>query len=100
MALHSQGILRGNSIVALIAAATLVAAWLSATAALAASPPAEESGFVPLTGYDAREHWLAYGMEKAKDSWPSNWELVDGALHCKGGGADLKTREQYGDFDL
>jgi hypothetical protein len=25
---------------------------------------------------------------------------VDGVLHTKGGGVDLKTREQYGDFDL
>ncbi len=67
---------------------------------LAAAPGADESGFVLLTGQDGREHWLGYGLDEAQDTWPANWELVDGVLHAKGGGADLKTREQYGDFDL
>jgi 3-keto-disaccharide hydrolase len=73
---------------------SLAAATLSAVAA------EEESGFVTLTGDDCREHWLGYGLDNAQDTWPANWEFVDGVLHAKGGGADLKTRDQYGDFDL
>jgi len=67
---------------------------------LAAAPAADESGFVVLTGQDGRAHWLGYGLDDAKDSWPASWELVDGVLHAKGGSVDLKTREQFGDFDL
>ena len=60
----------------------------------------DDTGFVLLTGQDGREHWLGYGRDNSQDTWPANWEFVDGVLHAKGGGADLKTREQYGDFDL
>jgi hypothetical protein len=79
----------------------LVAAWSYTAPAMAAESSTNESGFVALTGHDGREHWLGYGLDKEKDNWPPNWEFVDGMLHSKGGGgADLKTREQYGDFDL
>jgi hypothetical protein len=74
----------------------LVVAVATASAAVAE----EESGFVLLTGQDGREHWLGYGLDDAQNTWPANWEFVDGVLHAKGGGTDLKTREQYGDFDL
>jgi hypothetical protein len=74
----------------------LVVAGALASAAVAE----EESGFVRLTGQDGREHWLGYGLDDAQVTWPANWEFVDGVLHAKGGGADLKTRKQYGDFDL
>jgi hypothetical protein len=84
----------------LATALALIAAWSCAATALAVAAE-NESGFVALTGHDARDHWLGYGLDKAKDTWPPNWEFVDGALHSKGGGgADLKTREKYGDFDL
>jgi hypothetical protein len=95
-----QAILRGRFIGLLIAAVALVAVWSCATAAMAAELSKKESGFVPLTGNDGRQHWSGYGLDKAEDTWPPNWEFVDGVLHAKGGGADLKTREQYGDFDL
>jgi hypothetical protein len=99
MAVRSQEILRGNIVGLLIAAVALEAiCWCAATAV--AAPAKKENGFVALTGPDAREHWSGYGLDKSKDTWPSNWEFADGALHCKGGGTDLKSRQQYGDFDL
>jgi hypothetical protein len=100
MSVRWQAILRGRLIGLLIAAVALAAVWSCATATIAAEPSKKESGFVPLTGKDGRQHWLGYGLDKAEDTWPPNWEFVDGVLHAKGGGADLKTREQYGDFDL
>ena len=89
MAIHWQIVLRGCVIgmSLVVAAATGVAAE-------------EEDGFVLLTGADGREQWLGYGLDDAQDTWPANWEIADGVLHAKGGGVDLKSREQYGDFDL
>ena len=99
MAIRLQVIVRGR-FVGLLTTVALAAAWSCAATAAAAAPSKEKSGFVALTGHDGREHWLGYGRDKAKNSWPENWEFVDGVLHAKGGGADLKTREQYGDFDF
>jgi hypothetical protein len=73
---------------------------LAVVAAASAMAAEDENGFVVLTGEDGREHWLGYGLDDAADTWPANWEFVDGVLHAKGGGADLKTRDEYGDFDL
>jgi hypothetical protein len=98
MAIRLQVILRERFIGFLIAA--LVSAGIWSWTAAAAEPSKKESGFASLTGQDGRTHWLGYGLDKTKDTWPPNWEFVDGVLHTKGGGADLKTREQYGDFDL
>lgn len=100
MAVRSQVSLHGITFAILIAVAAHTMDWSCTATAMAADPAEKESGFASLTTHDGREHWLAYANDKAKDSWPPNWELVDGALHCKGGGADLKTRQQYGDFDL
>src|SRR5262245_34562545 len=68
----------------------------------ASSPAAadEESGFESLTGETAREMWAGYGMDDAGDPWPATWKLEDGVLHALGGRVDLKTRREYGDFDL
>lgn len=86
---HCQSVLRGLMLgVSLLAAVTC--GWAAD----------QETGFVSLTDGDARDHWLGYGMDDAQDSWPANWEFVDGVLHTKGGGADLKSRDQYRDFDL
>jgi hypothetical protein len=90
MKLYWRSVLRGWGVGLLLVVATV-------TASAAAE---DESGFVLLTGQDGREHWLGYGRDNAQNTWPANWEFVDGVLHAKGGGADLKTREQYGDFDL
>jgi hypothetical protein len=78
----------------------IAAAWSWRTVADAATSADEESGFAALCGEDGRELWLGYGLDEAEDSWPANWEFADGVLHAKGGGADLKTRDEYGDFDL
>jgi hypothetical protein len=40
--------------------------------------------------------WRGYRM----DSVPSGWRVEDGALTRVAGGADLITREQFGDFEL
>ena len=100
MAVLGQMTFRVRLVGLLTAAVALAVVWSCTLPAAAAAPSKKESGFVALTGHDGREHWLGYGLDKAKDSWPANWEFVDGVLHAKGGGADLKTREQYGDFDL
>src|SRR6476620_8718534 len=99
MAVRSRAVWRDTFVLTLIAAAAPGMVWLC-TEATAADSSGEQSGFVLLTGHGAHEHWLGYGMDETKGSWPPNWEIVDGALHCKGGGTDLKTRDEYGDFDL
>ncbi len=75
---------------------------LSATVFVAAfaARAEEEAGFVALTGDDAKQQWVEYAVGEAGERWPANWEFADGVLHAKGGGVDLKTREEYGDFDL
>jgi hypothetical protein len=93
-------IMRGKFIGLLIFAFAIGLIWSCVPLAMADAPAKKEAAFVTLTGHNGREHWLGYGLDKAKDSWPANWEFVDGVLHAKGGGADLKSREQYGDFDL
>jgi hypothetical protein len=101
MSIRWQVSFGGHLIGLLSSTLALVSAWSQTIPAMAAEPSANESGFVALTGSDAREHWSGYGLDKEKDTWPPNWEFADGMLHSKGGGgADLKTREQYGDFDL
>ena len=100
MSVRWQVNVRGPFVGLLITAVAVAAVWSCAATGVAASPAKKDSGFVVLTGQDAREQWLGYGLDKTKDTWPANWELVDGILQAKGGGADLKTREQYGDFDL
>src|SRR3954464_10769966 len=83
-----------------MAAVAIAALGPGATIVGAASPAKSKSSFVTLTAQDGNKHWLGYGLDKTKHTWPANWEFVDNALHCKGGGADLKSAEQYGDFDL
>lgn len=60
----------------------------------------EEAGFQRLTDKNYREHWLGYGLQDERNTWPANWEYSESALHAKGGGPDLRTREKYADFDL
>jgi hypothetical protein len=59
-----------------------------------------EQGFVSLSDDRAREHWLGYGYDDRDNSWPETWEFNKGELRATGGNVDLKTREQFGDFDL
>jgi len=84
---------RGRTLNGLLA---LIACSFS-TAAHSAGP---ENGFVPLTGEDGKAHWIGYGHDAVENRWPESWELRDGVLHATGGGVDLKTSEQFGDFDL
>jgi hypothetical protein len=100
MIIGSHRILLGYIRRYLMVSVAIAALGPVAAIALAASPGKSESGFVTLTGPGSSKHWLGYGLDKAKDTWPANWEAVDNTLHCKGGGADLKSAEQYGDFDL
>ena len=78
----------------------LVFGCLVAMFAMTAVAAENDKGFVALTGEDGRAHWLGYGLDHANETWPANWEFADGVLRAKGGGADLKTRDKYGDFDL
>src|SRR4051812_6984506 len=79
---------------------SLIAICSIAYAAMAAERRKEESGFESLTGHKGCDQWLGYGLDQAKNTWPENWEFVDGVLHAKLAGEDLKTKHQYGDFDL
>lgn len=78
----------------------LMVTFLAATLLASSVVAGEEQGFVRLTDKDGREHWLEYGLHNERDTWPANWEFENGVLHAKGGGADLRTRQEYGDFDL
>jgi hypothetical protein len=73
---------------------------LSIAVAAGAANVDDEKGFVPLTDEHSREHWLGYGYDDKENTWPVSWEYKDGVLHAKGGNVDLKTREEYGDFDF
>jgi 3-keto-disaccharide hydrolase len=100
MLVRLDSMLRRRGAGALIFGIELMVGWLISTNGEAAQPNKSESGFVSLTGRDGREHWLGYGRDKEKETWPPTWEFADGVLHTKGGGGDLKTRDEYGDFDL
>jgi hypothetical protein len=56
---------------------------------------AKEAG-VSLLADGAEKLWVGYG----KKEWPKGWKLADGVLHRAGRGGDLRTVNQYGDFDL
>jgi hypothetical protein len=55
-----------------------------------------EAGWRLLFDGKTTDGWRGYHM----DSLPSGWQVVDGALTRAGEGADIITREQFGDFDL
>lgn len=40
--------------------------------------------------------WRGFRSER----FPKEWSVVDGALHCPGGGGDVITEAAYGDFEL
>lgn len=48
--------------------------------------------------FDGRsaEAWRGFRM----DELPQSWQVDDGTLHCRGGGRDIITREQFEDFEL
>lgn len=77
-------------------AALIGTAAVRADAPTAAKPNAGEMDFMPLTGEGAEAKWVAYG----KPGWPKGWKLSDGVLHRSAGGGDIRTVDQYGDFDL
>jgi hypothetical protein len=55
--------------------------------------------FRPLFDGKTSQGWRGF----KKDAFPAQgWEIVDGALHAKehGGGGDLVTVDEFGDFDL
>ncbi len=43
----------------------------------------EEAGFQRLTDKNYREHWLGYGLQDERNTWPANWEYSESALHAK-----------------
>jgi len=65
---------------------------------LAAEPEsaAEEQGFEPMLGENAKQLWRGYAAE----GWPKNWELEKGVLARVDGGGDIMTVEQFADFEL
>jgi len=71
----------------------------AAAAADALNAVERAQGWTLLTGPDGAKHWRGYRREAFPDS---GWTLSEGALtHAAGGGGgDIITREQFGDFDL
>ncbi len=71
-------------------------AWLGLAMLLMA---AEEPRWEVLFDGISTASWRAY---RGKDFPAKGWKVEDGALRvmAKGGGGDLVTREQYGDFEL
>lgn len=60
---------------------------------------AESDGWQTLFDGSSLEAWRDY--QRGEDATPKNWEIVDGVLSRKaGGGGDLITREQFGDFEM
>lgn len=87
--------------------AVLVAAVCSPVMAQPSAPAAPDTlsaveraqGWTPLTGPDGAKHWRGYRRE----AFPaSGWTLSEGVLthQAGGGGGDIITRQQFGDFDL
>ena len=84
--------------VSFAAAAVLVLAW-AAAAQDAKVPAPNPEGWVTLFDGKSTEAWRAYG---AKEFPASGWVVRDGALvHvAQGGGGDLVTKRQFGNFEL
>lgn len=76
-----------------------IAAFAAESLAWELTPLEQAQGWKLLTGEDGVAHWRAYRGE----SFPAQgWTLKDGVLtHAAGGGGgDIVTREEYGDFEL
>ena len=57
---------------------------------------AEEPGFEPLLGENAKKIWRGY----AEEGWPEGWSLEKGVLARVADGGDIMTVEEYADFEL
>jgi len=57
---------------------------------------ADERGFEPLLGKNAKQLWRGY----AKEGWPQNWSLEKGVLARVGDGGDIMTTEEFDSFEL
>lgn len=55
-----------------------------------------EEGFTRLIQNGEKTGWVGYGS----DTWPAGWEVDGSTLHRAGGGGDIMTEKEYGDFDL
>lgn len=72
---------------------------LAATAAAPAAaraPAARDSAWRPLFDGTSLAAWRGYKV----DTVPGGWRAQDGELRLVGGGGDLVSREQFGDFEL
>jgi hypothetical protein len=56
----------------------------------------KQDGWVLLFDGTSLENFRGY----KKDNVPDGWKIVDGVLTRVGGGGDIITREQYGNFEL
>jgi len=78
----------------------MVAASLSTSVACAGLSPAEKAaGWRMLFDGSTMEGWRSY---RGTDAPKKGWEIKDGALHLAsgGGGGDLMTTAQFGEFEL
>ena len=70
---------------------------LASSGCLAAPARAQtDADFVPLFDGQTLSGWRGFKQETV----PSTWTVDDGAIHGSGGGPDLITQRQYGDFEL
>lgn len=56
----------------------------------------KKDGWILLFDGKTTEHFKGF----KSDAVPPTWEVADGALHAKGGGGDLVTKDQYKDFEF
>jgi hypothetical protein len=82
---------------ALLASMVSGVAYAADQAANALSPGERKEGWRLLFNGKNLDGWRGY----RKTTAPSQWAIEDGALTLtKGGGGDLITKEEFGDFDL
>jgi hypothetical protein len=80
----------------------------AAAAPSGAAAPGGAPAADTLTAAEREAGWRALFDGRTTDGWrgykrddvPDGWQVVDGALTRVGGGGDIVTRDQFGDFEL
>ena len=92
----------------MFAAALLAVAFAACSASTRPQPVDDPSGPNTLTAAERAAGWWLLFDGRTTSGWrgfrqtsmPSGWDVVDGALTRVGGGGDIITVDQFGDFEL
>ena len=92
----------------MFAAALLAVAFAACSASTRPQPVDDPSGPNTLTAAERAAGWRLLFDGRTTSGWrgfrqtsmPSGWDVVDGALTRVGGGGDIITVDQFGDFEL